>query len=630
MKNRCNTCVRTPKRTPYSVWAALKRLGTLGFFTWLALSLLTPPVSAQQFSAAKSVLVLYWYDKDYPWNVRFDQSFQIALHSASSLTVDHYSEYLETNRFPGENQSLILRDYLRRKYTDRGIDVVVANSDASLDFLLKYREGLFAGAPIVFVASRPRPAEELAAGSSITGVININGHRKTLDLALTLHPATEEVFIISGTLEHDKRFEKLAREELQSHGSRVRITYLTDLPLDQLIVRTKSLPKRSIILYVWQQLQDDQGAVIESVDILTSIAQSAPVPIYGMSTPYLGNGIVGGYINTADAVGTRTAEIVAQILKGARAQDIPAENAPTVPMFDWRELRRWRIPDSLLPPGAIIRFKEITLWDQYRWQITAALLFCLFQAFLIGVLLVERGRRRKSAEALEKINAELHLKMAEINNLSGRLISAQEDERRRISRELHDDVSQQIAALGIRLSAIKRSLNNVDAVRDSVAKVQGDLMRLTTSIHALSHELHPALLERAGLGPALQTHCEEFEAVNGIRVHFTSDLAQSVPSDLELCLYRIAQEALRNILKHSGAKEVSVSLAEVAGHIELAIKDAGRGFDPKAVGARGIGLMSMKERVRMVGGAFDIDSRPEGGTVTRVMVPLPVRHVATI
>jgi signal transduction histidine kinase len=155
-------------------------------------------------------------------------------------------------------------------------------------------------------------------------------------------------------------------------------------------------------------------------------------------------------------------------------------------------------------------------------------------------------------------------------------------------------------------------------------------MRLTTSIHALSHELHPALLERAGLGSALRTHCEEFEAVNGIRVHFTSDLVQTVPFDLELCLYRIAQEALRNILKHSGAREVSVSLAEVAGHIQLAIKDAGRGFDPQAVGGSGIGLMSMKERVRMVGGAFDIDSRPDGGTITRVMVPVLPRRAATI
>src|SRR4029077_16378251 len=124
-------------------------------------------------------------------------------------------------RFPGEAQAVVLRDYLLRKYADRNIDVVVATSDPSLDFLTKYRSDLFPHSPIVFVAAKHPAPETLAAGPGMTGFININTHKETLDLALKLHPNTQQVFIVSGTLEHDKRFERLAREELLSYQSRV-------------------------------------------------------------------------------------------------------------------------------------------------------------------------------------------------------------------------------------------------------------------------------------------------------------------------------------------------------------------------------------------------------------------------
>ena len=125
----------------------------------LILSLLPSFGRAQQSAAPKRVLVLYWYDKDFPGNVTFDQSFQAALQSAPAGTVEYYPEYLESNRFPGENQSSLLHDYLRQKYADRTIDVVVATADESLDFLLKYRDDLFPQTPIVFTAAQ-RPTAE--------------------------------------------------------------------------------------------------------------------------------------------------------------------------------------------------------------------------------------------------------------------------------------------------------------------------------------------------------------------------------------------------------------------------------------------------------------------------------------
>src|SRR5262249_1815926 len=239
----------------------------------------------------------------------------------------------------------------RRKYAQRPIDVVVADADAPLRFLLKYRNELFPQTPIVFYASKSPTAIELVTGPGMTGTVYIFSFKQTLDLALKLHPETEQVFIVSGTLEHDKTFEAMGREKLQGYESRGKITYLTDLSPHELIDKMKSLPQRSLILYVWQQVYNEQGKLLETRDVLALIANSAQVPIYGMASWQVGSGSVGGYLRFNDATATRLAEIALRIASGERAQDIPVETSTVVPMFDWRQLKRWGISEKNLPPS---------------------------------------------------------------------------------------------------------------------------------------------------------------------------------------------------------------------------------------------------------------------------------------
>ena len=287
----------------------LNPIGTAALFVAVVILLLPSITRAQQVATPKRILLLYWNDRDYAGNIAFEQNFRAGLQSAPPGTVEYYSEYLESNRFPGEKQSLLLRDYLRTKYADRNIDVILAVTDQPLAFLLKYRHELFTHIPIVFVAVQSPTATELAAGPGITGIVYGGNQSSTLDLALRLHPGTEQVFIVSGTLEHDKRFEIPSRQDLEGYESRVSITYLTDLPLGELIAKTSSLPERSIILYLWQQSQDEKGNVLESPDVLALIARSAPVPIYGLASPVLGSGIVGGNLRSPELMATRAAEI---------------------------------------------------------------------------------------------------------------------------------------------------------------------------------------------------------------------------------------------------------------------------------------------------------------------------------
>ncbi|HKR23053.1 MAG TPA: hypothetical protein VJS17_10680, partial [Pyrinomonadaceae bacterium] len=231
-----------------------------------------------QSSATKKVLALYWDSKDFPGNVSFDRGFQSGLSSDPSIKWELYAEYLDTARFPGERQTELMRDYLAGKYSGQKIDVVLATPDPALTFLLKYRTELFPNSPIVFVAvQRPAP-ETLVSGAGLTGIIRANTHRRTVDLALKLHPETKDIFIVSGTPERDKRFEKLSREELAGYENRIRLNYLTDLPLDELLNRVKNLPRESIILYVWQRSKINGEEPLQTYQVLEKIRQAASVP----------------------------------------------------------------------------------------------------------------------------------------------------------------------------------------------------------------------------------------------------------------------------------------------------------------------------------------------------------------
>ena len=205
-------------------------------------------------------------------------------------------------------------------------------------------------------------------------------------------------------------------------------------------------------------------------------------------------------------------------------------------------------------------------------------------------------------------------------------MTSQEDERRRIARELHDGVNQELAALAIALSALEDGLPGDTAAdrRQEVARLQGRTVEMAEAIRHLSHELHPGILQYAGLATALRSHCREFEREHGLAVTLRADDdLGTVPSDVALCLYRVTQEALGNVARHAKASEVRVALERDGADLVLTIADDGHGFDlAEARGRGGLGLISLDERVRLARGRLTIDSQPQRGTEIHVVVPL--------
>lgn len=248
---------------------------------------------------------------------------------------------------------------------------------------------------------------------------------------------------------------------------------------------------------------------------------------------------------------------------------------------------------------------------------------------------LERVRRVSARRELEALvdarsrellhaNRQLRDTERELRELTTRLFTAQEDERRRLAREFHDGFGQEMAAASIQLGNLRQHPEVVDTIRDQLADIQNHIVGLSNDLRRVSHELHPAALEQLGLEAALRAHCASFAAHEQLIVDFDSQAFPTrLPYSVSTCAFRVAQAALRNVVRHSGARRASVRLLVVDGGIELRVVDDGCGFDvSEARKARGLGLVSMQERVRSLGGRLEVSSNPGAGT--GVVAHLPV------
>jgi signal transduction histidine kinase/ligand-binding sensor domain-containing protein len=264
--------------------------------------------------------------------------------------------------------------------------------------------------------------------------------------------------------------------------------------------------------------------------------------------------------------------------------------------------------------GASLDFTIAPAYYQTNWFRTLCALTFLAMLWTVYQLRVRAFERRQ--EILEK-------HQTEIRALNEQMIEAQEAERMRIAGDLHDGVLQQITSLVLRLGKVRRQVPPDSEATATVSGLQQQLIQIGTDIRNISHELHPALLQEAGLPAALSSYCEEFSKVRGIPVSCESDEnVKELSPGSALCLYRIAQEALGNAAKHSRAKKVEVRLSRCDGRVSLSVSDDGVGCDPGQIGKLGgLGVISMRERVLQLDGTFEFESELGRGTRMKVTVP---------
>jgi len=604
---------------------------------------LAPVVRSQDSGGTKKVVVLYWDTKDFAGNVSFDQGFQAGMRSEPSSQWEIFSEYLDTTRFPGDHQTELLHDYLREKYAGQKIDAVVATPDPALEFLLRYRSDLFSNSPIVFVAVRRPPPEVLAAGPGLTGVIRANTHRKTVDLALKLQPETQEVYVISGTPERDKRFEAVAREELAGYEKRVRITYLTDLHVSELVNRVKDLPRRSIILYVWQRSAVESEKALHTFQILEKIKQTAPVAIYGMGSRNVGYGLLGGYVQDSEGNGLEAAEIVRRIFNGTRASDIPVDSASSVPTFDWRELKRWGIDETSLPKGSVVLFKEFTVWQQYRWRIILISSLLVLETLIITALLLERRRRRRAKEALDRLNAELETRIEARTNALNAKTHELEIFAYSVAHDLKAPLRGIDGYISLLLEDYMQSLDKdgrsfLRTIQNATNEMNQLIDDLLTYSRLEREELKAAPVE---LAPVINSLVEEKrrEATEH-PIDFVVDVNGAIVLADMSGLAQSLRNYLDNAIKFTGKvtqPRIEVGSTESSESCLLWVRDNGIGFDMKdhdrifdifqrlngtdEYPGTGIGLAIVRKAMERMGGRAWAESKPGHGATFYLELP---------
>ena len=650
--------------------------------------------------------------------------------------VNFYVEYLESQRFGISGYQNALAETLRRSYGGQRFDLVVVSAYPALRFAIDYRDQIFPGVPIIFMGVAVSRLHDGIPWPRVTGVVTNVDVPGSLDLALHLHPDTQNVAVIAGGAELDRYWLGVLRDEIRQRGDKLKMIEMPTVSTKLLLEQVSGLPSHTIVFFhliPQQSLQTEIGAY----DVLAAIAQQFPTYCFH---PYcLGHGAVGGSYTDQTVSGVKGGEMAARVLSGERAENIPIDqNLVTHPEVDWRQLRRWNISESKLPPGTVVLYREPTAWERYEKYVVAGIVLIVVQALLILGLLWQRARKRKTeallregekrfrvmadttpslvwmcnkngavtfvnerridftgrdpesgfddlwttyihpddvqnvltanAQALERkerfakeyrlrrrdgvyrwmldiaaprVDGEGEFagfigsaadvtdqKMAQeaLEKVGGKLIEAQEKERSRIARELHDDICQRLSLISLELQQTHQGSNGTDPrTKARILDIQEQCSKVAGDVQALSHQLHSSKLDYLGLAAALRSFCREFSQQQTANIEFKDeDVPNPLPRDVSLCLFRVAQEALSNAVKYSGVRRISVELRGTADRIQLEVSDAGAGFDVEQAKQRaGLGLVSMQERMHLVGGDFSIESKRNWGT--RIVATVPLR-----
>jgi PAS domain S-box-containing protein len=372
-------------------------------------------ISLARADDVKRVLILHSNQSVLPATNIVDSGIRREMQSQLRSRVDIFSEFLDSERFPESERDDWMAAYLRDKYAKHPVDLLIVTATPALNLLLQRRAWLFPGTPILFAAIRENSETLQKLPPGVTGLTSHLDPVPTIELALKLQPNARQMVVVTGTAEIDRDWEGTAKLALRSYEGRLRVTYLAGLPMAELLRQLRELPSETIILYL-SVARDGAGQNFIPRNVAEELARVATAPIYAVYDSYLGRGVVGGFMDTFEAVGREAGRLGLRILAGEKAETIPPGPVATGANYiDWRQVQRWGLDESRLPPGSIVRFKEPSLWDAYKWQIVAVLALLIGQAILISALLWQGGRRRRAECAARDSEERVNLATSSAN-----------------------------------------------------------------------------------------------------------------------------------------------------------------------------------------------------------------------
>ena len=563
------------------------------------------PACAQERDVLQ-ILIINSYDESTPPYFTLKNVFMLELQKQYTSPIAFRQFELEARSGSNSDRKDLKARLLQNVYGSESPDLVVSIGPSAIAFWLSQRDPVFSDIPFIAAAADFAIANvEFRPGDAV--VVTHYSFQEAFGEIMGILPETSHFVMIIGASKDEESLANFARQALEPIYPHVNFEFTNHMNLTALWDRLGELQPGSAVYFILYD-SDVDGVQLNHYSGMDRIRSSSSVPVFGPYDDQLGQGILGGSLIQLTQVGIEMAVTAQEVLQ-ERPSDVARKVIPlSSPTYDWQQLQAWGIAPSRLPAGSTIRFKPSGLWEQYgRWILLALIVFAA-QTILITSLLVQQRRRRRAERSKSQ--------------LGRRLISAQEDERRLLARELHDDLSQRLARLAIDTGYVASNQGS-DAAKEVLQSLQPELVRISEDVHDMSYRLHPSLIEDLGLVAALQTECERLRRyTDAVIVEQINEIREKIPADVALCLYRITQEVINNAIKYAEADTIELMLEHEQQSLILTVRDDGKGFDPTHGPLQsGLGFLSMRERADIIGGSLDIRSRPGKGTTVSAIVP---------
>ena len=380
----------------------------------IALLLATPCQSQAADPEPKRVLMLHSFGPRFkPWS-DYAQAIRSEISQQRQKPVDFLDHSLVNARESDENSEAAFVEYLRALYVSRPIDLIVAIGAPAANFIQRHRQRLFPATPMVFTAVEQRRVQYEKLTENDTVVAVAHDFPAAFDNILRVLPLTKTIAVVNGASPNETFWLEEMRRELAPLTGRVELRWYNEKSFEEILIDAARLPPHSAIFWHLMNV-DAAGVAHEANDALNKLSSSANGPIFSYDGSFFGEAIVGGPMHSVHKSSRITAAVAIRILNGEKAGDIKTPPIGfAAPIFDWRQMQRWGIAESNLPPGSTIYFREPTLWERYWWQIALVTAIILVQAGLISVLLREHRRRQLAEVQSRQRMAEL----AHVNRFS--------------------------------------------------------------------------------------------------------------------------------------------------------------------------------------------------------------------
>jgi signal transduction histidine kinase len=590
-------------------------------------------------AATRHVVLLFDERVELPGLSLLEAEFVHTLRFNASGPVEVYREAMDLSRFNSDSYKTYLRDFLHAKYADKKIDVAVAIMAPALDFLMTFGDLIFPGASVVFCGLDRRQLGARSLPPNVYGVLIKREFAPTLELALRLHPATERVVVVSGTSDFDEELLAQAQVDFRPYENRVSFSYLSKLPLEQILAQLSQLSSEDIVLFI-TMFQDGSGQPFVPHDVVERVSAAASVPVYGSLDQYIGRGIVGGSLYSTTKHGADTAQVVLRLLTGTATPVQLAEVSSNKLILDWRQMLRWGISEGGLPPGSEIQFRELPAWRRYSWQIAFVSAVVLIQAGLISILLHEHRRRRTAEVQAQQRMVEL----AHINRFStaGELTAS-------IAHEINQPLGSILTNAETAQSVLASPHPDLEELKDIVDDILRDDRRASEVIRRIRSLLKKAPFEPKNID-LNELVRETVEFLSALAVgrevklsSFISPVVLPIVGDhiqLQQVILNLVVNAIDAMADTpNDDRAISIRTSRVENFAELAIADRGPGipedklkevFEPfvtsKSKGM-GVGLSIARTIVEAHNGQVSAGNDSGGGAMFRIKLPIS-RHAS--